>query len=89
MALSFKKAVVGNKHIYHIAKEWSETQLLALKLKKAIDPDRFSCISYEELTLQAEISAKSLCKFLNVGYIEDMLQFHKTSEAKNAVVSSK
>ena len=68
VALSFKKAVVGEKHIYNIAKEWTETQDLALKLKACIDQSRFFSISYEELTLQPEQSARALCNFLNVPY---------------------
>jgi len=89
VALSFQKAVVGEKHIYNIAKEWTETQELALKLKQSIDPSRFFSISYEQLTMQPIISAKSLCEFLNVEYTDDILNFHQTDEAKNAANSSK
>jgi hypothetical protein len=88
VALSFQKAVVGEKHIYNIAEEWRQTQELAIDLKNKIDPARFFSISYEELTGNAEESARALCKFLEVDYTDEMLSFHKTSEAKRAAESS-
>jgi hypothetical protein len=39
--------------------------------------------------MQPVVSAKALCKFLDVEYTENMLSFHNTSEAKNAAKSSK
>lgn len=89
VALSFQKAVVGEKHIYNIAQEWVQTQELAIELRRTIDSSRFFSISYEELTMQPVISAKALCEFLGVEYTENMLSFHKTSEAQNAAKSSK
>jgi len=88
VALSFQKAVVGEKHIYSIAQEWVETQELALQLKRSIDSSRFFSISYEQLTMQPVVSTKELCEFLDVEYTENMLSFHNTSEAKNAAKSS-
>lgn len=88
VALSFQKAVVGEKHIYNIAKDWSETQEKALKLRELIDEKYFYSVSYEQLTQQPEETARSLCAFLNTEYVPAMLDFHKTSEAKNAAKSS-
>jgi len=88
VAVSFQKAVVGEKHIYNIAKEWAETQAKALNLRKSMDKARFHSISYEQLTQQPEVTARSLCDFLNTDYVPAMLDFHKTSEARNAAESS-
>ncbi len=88
VALSFQKAVVGEKHIYCIAKEWADTQSKALNLGKKIDNKRFHSVSYEQLTQQPEKTARSLCEFLNADYVPAMLDFHKTSEARNAAESS-
>src|SRR3954462_2626336 len=38
VAVSFRKAVVGEKHFYHIAKEWDEAQRLALAFRSKIPP---------------------------------------------------
>lgn len=88
VALSFKKAVVGEKHIYNIAQDWTKTQEIALELKSQIEPDRFFSISYEELTNNTKKSIRSLCDFLSVEFNPSMLEFHKTTEAKNAADSS-
>ena len=88
VALSFQKAVVGEKHIYSIASGWAKTQKTALNLKELIDENRFYSVSYEQLTQQPEETAKSLCAFLGTEYIPEMLDFHKSNEAKNAAKSS-
>src|SRR6266581_1932959 len=41
VAVSFRKAVVGEKHFYHIAKEWNETQQLALNFRKTVPKESF------------------------------------------------
>jgi hypothetical protein len=88
VAVSFSKAVVGEKHFYHIATEWAATQKLAFALRKKIGPERFFSISYEELTAYPEQTARLLCAFLGVTYRESMLDFHGTEEAKRAATSS-
>ena len=88
VALSFQKAVVGEKHIYNIANGWAATQNMALKFKELIDENRFYSVSYEQLTQQPEETARSLCTFLGTDYVPQMLDFHKTKEAENAANSS-
>lgn len=88
VALSFQKAVVGEKHIYNIAKEWSDTQEMAIRLRNNIKSGRLICINYEELTSNAEATAKKLCKFLGVKYAAKMHDFHSTDEAVKAAKSS-
>jgi len=88
VAVSFSKAVVGEKHFYHIAKEWAATQDLALALREKIGPERFISISYEELTAYPERTARLLCAFLGVTFRETMLDFHRTEEAKRAATAS-
>lgn len=88
VALSFKKAVVGEKHIYNIAKGWAATQRVAIKLRENISNDRLFSVSYEELTAEPEKTARALCKFLGVDYTSKMLDYHVTNEAKNASQSS-
>lgn len=88
VAVSFRKAVVGEKHPYHIAKEWGATQRIALAQRKHIDPKRFSNLSYETLTGSPEKAMRGLCEFLGETYTPDMLNFHESSEAKSAASSS-
>lgn len=88
VAVSFRKAVVGEKHFYHIAKEWGATQRLALAHRKRIPPTRFFNVGYEDLTADAEKTMRGLCGFLGYRYTPEMLDFHRTEEAKKAASSS-
>jgi hypothetical protein len=88
VAVSFRKAVVGEKHPYHIANEWGATQRIALTNRKHIDPKRFYNLSYETLTVSPEKAMRGLCEFLGVTYTESMLDFHESDEAKRAASSS-
>jgi len=88
VAVSFRKAVVGEKHFYHIAKEWAATQQLALGMRDRIGPSRFISISYESLTNDTEHTMRRLCKFLGVRFSLSMLEYYKSDEAKRAAESS-
>lgn len=88
VAVSFKKAVVGQKHFYHIAQEWAKAQRTALKMRTQMPPEQFFSLSYEMLIGEPEQTLRDLCKFLEVEYIPSMLSFHQSSEALNTASSS-
>jgi LPS sulfotransferase NodH len=88
VAVSFAKAVVGEKHYYHIGKDWAATQRKALAIRELVPEARFCAVSYEELTTDTEQVAKRLCDFLGVAYSEAMLDFHHSEEARRAADSS-
>lgn len=81
VALSFKKAVVGQKHVYHIAKQWHEEQELCLKLAENIGESRVFPISYESLIMNPKSVLKKLCDFLQVTYTNNMLEFYNSDES--------
>ena len=88
VALSFQKAVVGEKHIYHIAQAWAKSQRLALQMRSILGADRFYNISYEDLVANPEGSLKGLCGFMGKEYTPELLNFHQSNEASNAASSS-
>ena len=88
VACSFRKAVVGEKHFYHIAQEWAAAQQQALGMRERIGPSRFIGISYESLTREPELTMRRLCKFLGVRFNPKMLEFYKSDEARRAAESS-
>jgi LPS sulfotransferase NodH len=90
VAVSFRKAVVGEKHFYHIAKEWAGTQEIALKLREKIEPTRFLNVRYEDLSNNPESVARSICDFLGLAScpLDVMLNYHSTAEAKRAATAS-
>lgn len=88
VTLSFTKAVIGDKHPYFIAKQWTELQELCLAERDRVGPDHFFSVCYEDLTSQPEQVVRQLCEFLEIKFKPEMLSFHKSGEAKNAAGSS-
>jgi hypothetical protein len=88
VAVSSRKVVTGEKHFYHLAREWATTQVMAIAMRERIGPNRFFSISYESLTSQPELSMRQLCKFLGVRFSPSMLEFYKSDEAQRAAESS-
>lgn len=88
VALSFMKAVIGDKHPYFIAQQWAELQRLCLAELDKLGTKHVFSVCYEELTSNPREVVSNLCKFLNIEFKEDMLAFHQSSEAQNAASSS-
>ena len=88
VVLSFKKAVVGEKHPYFSAKRWKDLQIQCLELQKQIPSERLIAISYENLTQKPEDTIKKICAFLGVNYLEQLLHFYDSVDAVNAASSS-
>lgn len=88
VAVSFKRAVVGQKHFYHIAQEWGKAQRTALKMKSQCNHQQFFSLCYETLVSETEQSLRDLCQFLEVEYNPSMLNFHQSSEATSTASAS-
>ncbi len=82
VAASFKKAVVGEKHSYHLAKQWQHDQQACINLEKKLSSDRFYKLNYETLIAYPEQTVKSLCEFLGIEYVDSMLSFYESKTSK-------
>jgi hypothetical protein len=82
VALSFKKAIVGEKHIYHLAMQWYEDQVACLDLAGRVGPQQLFSLSYESLIEDPERVVPELCAFLNIEFSKNMLQFYNSEESK-------
>ena len=82
VACSFKKAIVGEKHIYHLAKQWEKDQAACIRLKDMLPADRFYALNYETLITEPENEIRRLCLYLDIDYHPDMLQFHGSKTSK-------
>ncbi|WPU96076.1 sulfotransferase [Mucilaginibacter sabulilitoris] len=82
VAVSFKKAIVGEKHIYHLAQQWAYDQAACIKLAERIGEERFFALNYETLITQPEMLIRKLCKFLEIDYDDNMLSFYNSNESK-------
>jgi len=89
VACSFKKAIVGEKHVYHIAKQWRKDQVLSLQLKERVGPERFFQLSYESLIGQPEQEMVRLSNFLNLSFNADIFEYYKSEESKNTSSAGK
>ena len=87
VACSFKKAIVGEKHVYHIAKQWKAEQNKCLALQDYISEERFIAVCYEKLIANPEKELRKICTFLGVEYHPDCLQYFGSEEAKNTASS--
>ncbi|ABG51866.1 sulfotransferase [Trichodesmium erythraeum IMS101] len=88
VAVSFKEAVVGQKHFFHIAQQWRKDQHAALKIKKQLRGEQFFSLSYEDLINSPELSLYNLCGFLELEFSPTMLDFYNSREASNTSSSS-
>jgi hypothetical protein len=88
VALSFTKAVIGDKHVYFIAKQWSELQRLCLDARANLSTDRYFTVSYTELTEETESTLRNMCAFLGIEFKPTMMEFYDSQEAKNTAVAS-
>jgi hypothetical protein len=87
VALSFMKAVIGDKHPYMIAHKWAELQRLCLS-ERAQAPERVFSLCYEELIANPEAVLRRLCAFVGIRYKEAMLSGHTSAEANRTAQSS-
>ena len=89
VACSFKKAIVGEKHVYHIAQQWRKDQLDSLQLSEKIESKRFFQISYESLVSNPEQEMARLSNFLQLSYDPAIFDYYKSDESKNTSSAGK
>ncbi|EGD74187.1 hypothetical protein PTSG_06197 [Salpingoeca rosetta] len=77
VALSFTKAIDGEKHVYAIAKKWAKLQDHVQHVLQTY-PKQVIKVSYEELTADPDSTLQRLCTFLgfkfNPTYRQDFAQ---------------
>jgi hypothetical protein len=89
VASSFKRAVVGEKHVYHIAKQWQYEQDLCLKLYHQLGDKRVIRVCYKNLISSPERELKRVCEFIGARYNNACLEYYNSQEAKNTASSGK
>lgn len=87
VAVSFAKAVVGEKHFYAIARQWADDQKRALDFQKKCPSGQFFMLPYEKLIGNPVALLQELCAFLGVSYEEQMMQYYESKESKRTADS--
>lgn len=86
---SFRKAVVGEKHIYFLAKQWAEEQERSLALKKQLGDARVITVRYEDFMADAEATLRGICSAIHIEYLPAMLDYTDAHESKITAMSGK
>ncbi len=81
VALSWKKARFGPKHMYALAQQWVHHLKTAENLKAEIGDESFLEVRYEELLQRPEQTVRRICAFLHEEFSPQMLSFYKTDVA--------
>ena len=87
VALSFKKAIVGPKHVYHIAAQWKEEQELGRRCIAEAGPERAIAVRYEDLLRHPDDEMRRICRFLRLPYKNKVLDFYRSEESLLTSVS--
>jgi len=89
VAASFKKILVGQKHAYHLAKQWHQEQVIAMNFLKGIEPGRKIQISYESLLDRPAEVVGAICDKLKIDYDDKMLNYYTSEESQHTADSGK
>ena len=81
VAVSTRRAPLGEKHFYFIAKRWVEEQQNVLSFKKKNPQVPIFKLRYEDLVHHPEKAGREVCTFLGQEYSKKMLYYYKSNEA--------
>ena len=87
VAVSFKQALIGPKHVYHIAKKWLADQQRAIKVGEMAGISRFYSLSYESLISDPEAELKKLSDKLGLEYFPGLLSYYLSDESQRTASS--
>jgi hypothetical protein len=86
VACSFQKAIVGAKHIYHLAEKWSSEQILAHEVSIKY-PERYVLVKYEDLIENPSEQVELICKAVGVAYDEQTMEYYRSEESEHTASS--
>lgn len=81
VACSFKNAIVGPKHIYHLAKKWSHEQKLAYDVGLKF-PERYILVKYEDLIENPSAQVERICAAIGITYSDQVMDYYKSKESE-------
>jgi hypothetical protein len=89
VALSYKKAFFGPKHVYPLARRWELYLASAEAARLVLGESGYLQLRYEDLLANPEQELRRVCEFLGEPFDPNMLAYHKTpktspSERRNA-----
>lgn len=88
VACSFRKAIVGEKHMYLLAQQWKKEQDISIGLIKR-NNSQVVAIRYEEFILDPASVLKNICSAIGIDYDPVMLDYASAEESKITAASGK
>jgi Sulfotransferase family len=84
VAVSAKSSIFNHYHVFYSARRWQREQRLGLEWLRKLPPEQIMLLRYEELLAAPEATVQRLCAFLGEEFDEQMLEYHRLSEAKKS-----
>ena len=81
VALSYKKAFFGPKHVYPLARRWEQYLAAAEQARAYLGGDNFHQLRYEDLVLNPERELRRICAFLGEDFEPLMLAYHQAQNS--------
>lgn len=77
VALSYKAAFFGPKHVYHLAARWGQYLAAAEESQAVLGESGFLPVRYEDLVAEPEGELRRICAFLGEAFAPAMLTSHR------------
>ena len=77
VALSYKTAFFGPKHVYPLARRWRDYLAAAEEARASLGEKAFLQVRYEDLVTNPEPELRRICSFLGEEFAPSMLTFHQ------------
>jgi hypothetical protein len=87
VAASFKKTIVGEKHIYFIARNWTMEQELAISMTEKYAKERTEMLRYEEFIANPKKALLPVLNMLGLQWSDTILEYYLSEEAKHTAAS--
>ena len=84
VAVSAKSSIFNNFHVYYCALRWQREQRLGLDWLARLPAAQIMLLKYEDLIGDPRNSVQKLCAFLGEEFQEQMLEYHRSREAKKS-----
>jgi hypothetical protein len=81
VALSFRAAPFGPKHVYQIAHHWVRYLAAAEEARKVLGESAFLQVRYEDLLAEPERELRRVCAFLEESFDPAMLMYYRDESA--------
>jgi hypothetical protein len=81
VALSYKKAFFGPKHVYPLARRWQQYLAAAEEARAFLGDKAFLQVRYEDLLAAPKEELQRICKFLGEEFAPIMLAYHQEQNA--------